>query len=110
MLNITKDYADINGTVYVFKEIDKLPFTKEDAYIETLCNIVRSWTFNRMTEEEKENCVAAFEWASEQGFIKGNAVQRWEIMESIYTAFLYGIGYPTQNKGWYDWRKNRKEN
>ena len=89
----TKEYFDMNGTVYHHAKVDRLPHEKENAFIIYLSMTCRSWTFDRMTQEEKERCVNAFLWSAEQGHIKGNFTARWDTMQAIYNAFLAALGY-----------------
>ena len=101
MMTFTKDYFDLGGSVYFYSEVDKLPHTKENALLHHLAMDCRSWTFARLTQEEKESCVNAILWANRQGMIKGNFDARYEIMNAIYNAFLMGAGY----RGGCTWRE-----
>ena len=76
----------------------------KDAYTDFLTMIERSWTYGRMTDEEKRRCMEAFSWALEQGAIKGADKTRWMIMQAIYNAFLQGIGYDP-----FHWREPEAE-
>ena len=89
----TKDFIDFDGTVYAFSDIYNLPREKENAFIKAICMYARSWTFARMTQEEKENCIKSFLWAEEQGMITGTFDHRWKIMQAIYNAYLTALGY-----------------
>jgi hypothetical protein len=64
-------------------------------YIEMTRN---SWTWDRMTEDERENCLYALEWANNHSLF-GNYPQRWNILHGVYTAFLAGLGY-THDPNW----------
>ena len=58
------------------------------------CGMIRnSWTYQRMTAHEKAQCLAAIQWAHDQGFLRGNYSARWGVLHSIYTAYLFGLGY-----------------
>lgn len=58
------------------------------------CEMVRkSWTFQRMTEDEQGKCWDALHFASSQNLLKGTYKVRWGILQGIYNAFLAGIGY-----------------
>lgn len=62
------------------------------------CEMVRkSWTYEKMTEDERSRCWDALHFASSQGFIKGCYQARWGILQAIYKAFLIGIGYSDFN-------------
>ena len=62
---------------------------KENAWKDYIDMIVKSWTYDRMTATERENCMEALRRAH----LKGGYYQRWEYLQDIYTAFLYGLGY-----------------
>lgn len=47
-----------------------------------------SWTWGRMTDEERERFLAL-----DFTPVKGTAKQRGKIMSMIYSAFLAGLGY-----------------
>lgn len=99
-MTFTNRYADINGFVITFSDVDKLPKTKENAlvhYVEMTC---QSWTFDRMTQAEKERCINALLWTYEQGMLKGSFRQRWDILNAVYNAYLTGLGYT--GAGWRD--------
>lgn len=58
------------------------------------CEMIRkSWTYGRMTVEEKARCFSAIQWTHEQGILRGNFNARWAILQGVYNAFLSGIGY-----------------
>lgn len=92
-MTFTDKYFDLGGTVYCYSRLKDLPRTKENALVHYLAMTCRSWTFARMTQEEKERCIFAFLWSSEQGHIKGSFSARWDTMQSIYHAFLSALGY-----------------
>lgn len=92
-MTFTKSYFDIGGTVYYFDHVDKLPKTKENALVLYMSMICKSWTFHRMTAEEKERCINTFLKAQERGAIKGNFKTRVNTLAIIYDAFMDGIGY-----------------
>lgn len=104
-MTFTKDYFDLGGSVYFYSEVDKLPRTKENALLHHLSMDCQSWTFARLTQEEKESCVNALLWADHQGIIKGNFETRWFIMSAIYHAFLSGTGYHDP----LHWRENEED-
>ena len=100
-MTITESYIDFGGTVYTFDKIQQLPQTKENAFLHYIGMTVKSWTFHRMTEQEKTRCINALYWTVEQDALKGTFYNRWMILQSVYNAFLAGIGYSGG-----DWRKN----
>lgn len=92
-MKVTETYIDFGGTVYTFDQIKKLPYTKETALLHHI-NIDRcSWTFERMTDAEKERCISSLVWAWEQGIVKGTKESRWKILNGLYSVFLDGLGY-----------------
>ena len=92
-MTFTKDYFDIGGTVYYYDRVNKLPHDKENALVSFLAMICKSWTFERMTQEEKENCINALLWPAEQGIVRGTYDARFYILHAVYAAFLAGLGY-----------------
>lgn len=82
-------YADINGFVIVFSDVDKLPKTKENAllhYVEMTC---KSWTFAKMTQAEKEKIIACLFATNAFGTFR----QRFEIYHAVYSTFLEALNY-----------------
>ena len=74
---------------------------KENAIKDYLAMIEQSWTWSKLTEEEKEyfeNFLASHPMV-EHG-VRGNYSQRWTILDAIYHAFLLGCGYRNR----VDWR------
>lgn len=54
----------------------------------------KSWTFNRLTQDEQKRCILALV----SKIIKGTRAQRWEQLQHVYRVFLDSCGYtPT---GW----------
>ena len=75
---------------------------KETAIKDYLAMIKQSWTWSKLTEEEKEyfETFLASHPNVESG-VRGNYSQRWTILDAIYHAFLLGCGYRNQ----VDWRE-----
>lgn len=66
------------------------------------CEMIRkSWTFERLTEDEKSRCWDALHFPVQQNLLKGCYSIRFGFLQSVYTAFLYGIGYD----GGFNWRE-----
>ena len=65
---------------------------KEQARKDFAKMIENSWTYNRMTEQEKADCMELL-LRSNQTAIKGSYEQRREILYAVYTGFLAGLGY-----------------
>ena len=55
--------------------------------------IIKSWTYARLTSAEKDQWKRTLESAPLKVAVKGTYKQRWNILNGIYTAFLYGCGY-----------------
>jgi len=72
--------------------------TKENAIHNFRVMIMNSWTYQRLTEDEKEQILQTIEWGRTQNIIRGNFKQRWDIMQLMYTAFLNALGYKPM--GW----------
>ena len=66
---------------------------KEYAYKDFVDMIQKSWTYNRLTEDEKDRCIAAFIWVKNQNLLRGNYAARHDQLNALYHAFLLGVGY-----------------
>lgn len=62
-----------------------------------------SWTYGRMTEEEKTRCEAALSSKQAQQ-IRGTYSQRFAAYKAVYRGYLIGIGYNGPL-----WREPRRE-
>ena len=60
--------------------------------------IKNSWTYNKMTIEEKSkwNNILYSEYPT-RDCLKGNYNQRWKVLNALYRAYLIGIGYTDFN-------------
>ena len=81
-----------------------LELNKENALTEWSSEIKKSWTWARLTEQERErfeNCIfcEAFKKA-----LRGKYLQRWEMMNRVYSVFLAGVGCDS-----IDWRANNND-
>lgn len=72
---------------------------KENAFSDFMEMTRNSWTYGRMTEDEKKRLAKAFEWVDCCGLV-GTYKQRFAILHIAYNAFLQGIGYTN-----YNWRE-----
>lgn len=71
---------------------------KENVIYEFNNMIKNSWTYEKMTTKEKlvwNNDVLGS--VRTNNALKGNYNQRWNILQAIYGAYLYGIGYDDFN-------------
>lgn len=67
--------------------------------------IENSWTYGKMTKEEKDTYNHIFNINSQaMESVKGTYEQRWKILQTFYSIFLAGIGYT----GW-NWREKEKQ-
>lgn len=66
--------------------------------------IYKSWTWDKLTEEERNRFIDQIDFIIRSGHIKGNFARRCMIMGDLYSMFLYGIGYTNEN-----WRINDSE-
>lgn len=71
---------------------------KNEAINEFIEMIKKSWTYERLTTEEKQRFLNTIEWGKQQGIIKGSWLERWHILQLTYDSFLNALDYkPT---GW----------
>lgn len=63
--------------------------------------IEKSWTYGKMTETERKNWKDVLYSVRTKNALKGTYIQRWEILQAIYGAYLIGIGYDNFN-----WRED----
>ena len=69
---------------------------KENARQDFGAMIEKSWTYGRMTTEER----AAWRGTLDAVTVKGSYRQRWNTLNSLYCNFLFDIGYSGA-----DWRE-----
>lgn len=62
--------------------------------------IENSWTWQRLTDDEKERFKKCIDFSE----IGGTARQRVKILNMVYSAFLHGVGYDPIG-----WRENNSE-
>lgn len=74
--------------------------TKEQAKQDWLTMIKGSWTWARLTENERKTFSDLLEHPCSAVVIRGNYDQRWEACEALYHTFLEGLGYTPL-----DWRE-----
>lgn len=99
-MTFADSYIDINGYVLSFERVNKLPQTKENALNQFIVMIVRSWTFARLTQAEKENCIHALLRVSDYGALMGNFNQRWKVLQAVYSGFLDALNYSADPVNW----------
>lgn len=74
---------------------------KENAIVLFDNMIKKSWTYKRLTKEEKESWYYTLNDVKTLNVLKGTFNQRWNVLQAIYGAFLNALGY-NYNPG--DWR------
>lgn len=72
---------------------------KENALVDFKELILQSWTYEKLTREERNRLFKTFEDIRTTQALKGTYYQRWSILQAIYKAFLLGVGYDS-----FDWR------
>ena len=73
------------------------PKDKNLAQQEWLDMISHSWTWAKLTVEERAKFVALFAHPCSNVVIKGSYEQRWEACEALYHAFLEALNYDPFN-------------
>lgn len=62
---------------------------KENATQEFIEMVKQAWTWQRLTEQERQNLIESIEFAKPVGTFD----QRWRHLNDIFEAFLLGCGY-----------------
>ena len=71
---------------------------KENAQADWVDMIIKSWTWAKLTDDEKNRFGDELATPDTQQIISGSYKQRWEILSALYSMFLEGLGY--QGSGW----------
>lgn len=66
---------------------------KEKAINDFIEMIKKSWTYEKLTNEEKIKFENSVMWAKNNKCINGNYNNRWKMLLSLYNTFLNAIGY-----------------
>lgn len=77
---------------------------KEKALYNFANMIRQSWTYGKMTREEKDNWEKVLNDIRTITCLKGNYNTRWNILQALYMSYLIGIGYNSFN-----WRESEEE-
>ena len=56
-----------------------------------------SWTYEKMTNNEKIKLIDVLNDVRTQEALKGTYYNRWHILQAIYHSYLIGIGYTDFN-------------
>ena len=67
--------------------------TNEQAKQDYIEMIKQSWTWARLTQEERTKFLELLEHPCSTAVIKGTYKQRWDACEALYHTFLEGLGY-----------------
>ena len=71
---------------------------KENAQADWTSMIIKSWTWARLTNEEKNRFGdEVSKEINRKKVIVGSYRQRWEILNALYSMFLEGCGYNGMN-------------
>ena len=66
---------------------------KEEAIKLYIDMIKKSWTYDKLTDDEKARLNYVFKWSEEQGLIKGSFKDRWDTLQVLYTSYITALGY-----------------
>lgn len=66
---------------------------KENALKDYIEMIEQSWTWGRLTEDEQNRFFETINEPRTSDAIKGNYMQRWEIIDMVYYAYIMALGY-----------------
>lgn len=67
--------------------------------------IYKSWTWEKLTPNEKNKFNNAVEFLLDQKIVIGTKLQQESIIQGVYHAFLAGVGYTDFN-----WREEDEDN
>lgn len=70
---------------------------KENVFKDHYEMVKNSWTYAKLTSEEKERLNLLVYDKCVRKSIKGTYKQRWETLNMLYSAFLKGVGYTGGN-------------
>ena len=73
---------------------------KEKALEKYIEMIEKSWTYEKLTKNERLKLHELFNSIQCEIALKGNFKHRWDILQLLYRAYLDGLGYCGA-----DWRK-----
>jgi hypothetical protein len=77
---------------------------KENAIYDFENMTKKSWSYERLTEEEKQEWKKTVDFIIFHSYGKGTYRTRWDLMQIAYMAFLNGCGYDGMN-----WREPNRE-
>ena len=66
---------------------------KENAQADWTDMIVKSWTWEKLTNDERNKFGDELNKETTKKIISGTYEQRWETLNTLYSMFLEGCGY-----------------
>ena len=66
---------------------------KENAQADWTGMIIKSWTWAKLTNDERNKFGDELNKEATKRIISGTYKQRWEILNALYSMFLEGCGY-----------------
>ena len=66
---------------------------KENAQADWTDMIIKSWTWAKLTNDERNKFGDELNKEATKKIISGTYKQRWEILNALYSMFLEGCGY-----------------
>lgn len=81
---------------------------KENVFKDHLDMVKNSWTYARLTSKEKERLEELYYDNCVRKSVKGNYEQRYETLNTLYRAFLSGVGYTSYTNC--SWREETNDN
>ena len=73
---------------------------KENARADWTDMIIKSWTWAKLTNDERNKFGDELNKETTKKIISGTYKQRWEILNALYSMFLEGCGY--NGRSWRD--------
>ena len=73
---------------------------KENAQADWTDMIVKSWTWEKLTNDERNKFWDELNKGTTKKIISGTYKQRWEVLNALYSMFLEGCGY--NGRSWRD--------
>ena len=83
-----------------------MKYRKEEAKTNFIKMIKSSWSYDKLTEEEKNRLLDLINSKRTEYCLKGTYFQRWQILQAIYYSFLMALDY--KPIGWREKEKTTK--
>lgn len=80
-----------------------MKYKKEEAKTKFIEMVKTSWSYDKLTEEEKNRLLDLLNSKRTEYCLKGTYLQRWQILQSIYYSFLIALDYKPIN-----WREKEE--